>query len=772
MSLFANISIIRRIALILFGLVMTGYMVFLLYAEYRSQSELQKYYTSRLLQETEKRATAVSYFFSERANDMKTLAESRELSVYFENLALGMSMEYGLSASLLDAESAFRNFREKRELEGKKIFSRVIFLDQNGLKLIDTDVGQGSEAKGFWKQFIVIKGGPPAFFAEGHNDESKVILSLPYLFKGKYTGQIIALISPDLVFKQFIVESGPNSMNSETALISRQQYLYSGLESSSAIPHDQLPPPEKLFDKQNYHFIVTEKMKAARKMNAYPTPVGGTPLALVTFIPETERSFENSPELLILITGGIGIIILFGSFIIIRTTLSNAILNTRLAEISVREKAIAEKNRSLRKLTAALEQSANSVVITDTDGVIEYVNPYFTQLTGYAREEAIGKALGSLMTDTDSAETNAKMRQAIISGEQWNGELQMRKKSGEQYWEYVSISPVRNHDGQIISCVTIRQDITKRKLAEDEIIKLNAELEQRVLDRTAALESSHRELGKAYSDLKAAQSQMLHQEKMASIGQLAAGVAHEINNPIGFMLSNLGSLKKYAEKLMLFSGYQSEMMQDLAGNSELTTEMVLKKVNEQKKSMKIDYIAKDIVELIDESVDGGDRVKKIVQNLKTFAHLDEAEHKPTNLNDALESTINIVWNELKYKASLIREFGDIPETRCNSGQINQVFLNMLVNSAQSIEKHGEIKVRTWLDRDIICISFSDTGCGIPPDKLNRIFEPFFTTKEVGQGTGLGLSISYDIIKEHNGEIMVVSEENKGSTFTIKIPVSA
>ena len=289
----------------------------------------------------------------------------------------------------------------------------------------------------------------------------------------------------------------------------------------------------------------------------------------------------------------------------------------------------------------------------------------------------------------------------------------------------------------------------------------------------AILESQHKELEKAYEEIKATQSHILQQEKMASIGQLAAGVAHEINNPMGFIMSNLGSLNKYANKLSEFLKVQSDALVELSNKAGVCiheVEETGRRVKESRRSLKIDYVLEDLDSLIRESLDGADRVKKIVQDLKSFSRIDEAENKMADINDGLNSTINIVWNELKYKVTLKKEYGNIPMTKCNPGQLNQVFMNMLVNSAHAIEKQGEITVKTWSDNGYIYVSIADTGCGIPKDKIHRIFEPFFTTKDVGKGTGLGLSIAYDIIKKHRGEINVESEVGKGTIFTIKIPV--
>ena len=282
------------------------------------------------------------------------------------------------------------------------------------------------------------------------------------------------------------------------------------------------------------------------------------------------------------------------------------------------------------------------------------------------------------------------------------------------------------------------------------------------------LEQKNKEVEEAYEKLKLTQAQILHQEKMASIGQLAAGIAHEINNPVGFIMSNLNSLRKYVDRLTEFIKVQTDAYENFPVSA--VPPQISDKIKECRKSLKIDYITEDACNLIKESVDGAERVKGIVQDLKSFSRVDEAELKMADINAGIESTLNIVWNELKYKAVLHKEYGEIPMTKCNPGHLNQVFMNILVNAAQAMDKKGTISIRTWQNNGDVNISISDTGCGIPQDKVSRIFEPFFTTKEVGKGTGLGLSIAYDIIQKHNGYIGVDSELGSGTTFTIKIPV--
>jgi len=263
--------------------------------------------------------------------------------------------------------------------------------------------------------------------------------------------------------------------------------------------------------------------------------------------------------------------------------------------------------------------------------------------------------------------------------------------------------------------------------------------------------------------LEDAHNQLLQSEKMASIGQLAAGVAHEINNPIGFVHSNLGALRQYIQSLLkLLAAYeQHEAELAPATRASLAT---------LKQEIDIAYLREDVGDLLTESLGGLQRVKRIVQDLKDFSHVSDSEMQWANLQDGLESTLNVVWNELKYKAEVIREYGTLPEVECIPSQLNQVFMNLLVNAAQSIKERGTIILRTQHVGENVSIEISDTGSGIPPSILNRIFDPFFTTKPLGTGTGLGLSITHGIIRKHNGRIEVSSEPGAGTTFRIILPI--
>jgi two-component system NtrC family sensor kinase len=281
-----------------------------------------------------------------------------------------------------------------------------------------------------------------------------------------------------------------------------------------------------------------------------------------------------------------------------------------------------------------------------------------------------------------------------------------------------------------------------------------------------ALRKSNDQLKNANAELHDTRNQLLQSEKMASIGQLAAGVAHEINNPIGYVKSNLGSLESYLQQVFaVIATYER-------AHAAIEDPEALQRITAARRSADLEFLVEDVFALMAESREGISRVSKIVQDLKDFSHLgSDDEWARADLHEGLDSTVNIVNNEIKYKAQLVRRYAQLPEIECLPSQLNQVFMNMLVNAAHSIESHGTITLTSGVRADEeVWIEISDTGKGIAPEHLNRIFDPFFTTKPVGKGTGLGLSLSYSIVQKHRGRIDVHSEVGRGSAFRITLPV--
>jgi len=268
------------------------------------------------------------------------------------------------------------------------------------------------------------------------------------------------------------------------------------------------------------------------------------------------------------------------------------------------------------------------------------------------------------------------------------------------------------------------------------------------------------------SKLTQARHQLIEAEKLVSMGQIAAGVAHEINNPIGFIGSNLGTLKSYAEDLLQLLDTYESCHSELQQHTALYNNIIAARTKAD-----IDYLKTDITSLIDESVDGITRVRQIVKDLKDFSRADDGVREQVDLNNELDRTLNIVHNQLKYHTTLVKNLQPLPLVDCVPAQINQVFLNFLVNAGQAIEKEGIITLESQSADDEMCISISDSGCGMNEEQKLRLFEPFYTTKPRDKGTGLGLSVSWGIINKHGGRIEVESLLGIGTTFRIYLPIN-
>lgn len=275
------------------------------------------------------------------------------------------------------------------------------------------------------------------------------------------------------------------------------------------------------------------------------------------------------------------------------------------------------------------------------------------------------------------------------------------------------------------------------------------------------LEVMNARLQKALVERKKIESQLVQNAKMASLGELVAGIAHELNNPLAFIHANMGNLKKFSQKLIDLIEICDQVDMPAAAKEDL---------EKRKKGINYDYLRNRMVEMIERSAVGAERMKKIIQDLKTFSRLDSAVVAEANLNEAIETTLSIMHHEYKNRIEIKKEFGNLPPVECFIAKLNQVFMNLLINACHAIEDQGKITIRTCTENGMVQVDISDTGKGIPEDIIDKIFDPFFTTKPVGKGTGLGLSITHGIIQQHKGKISVESSPGKGTTFTVKIPV--
>lgn len=424
--------------------------------------------------------------------------------------------------------------------------------------------------------------------------------------------------------------------------------------------------------------------------------------------------------------------------------------------------------QTLSQLRTTLEATGNGILVIDWHNTIASMNRQFSAM--WHIPEAF------LKSGNDAAILEF-LTANVVEHELCRDRLQQVSDPHE------TMDLLHLHDGRVFECRSRPQflgeriigrvygffDTTEREHTERALRESRDLLENRVHERTLALQLANLTLENEKTrqadlirKLGEAQNQLLQSEKMASIGVLAAGVAHEINNPVGFVNSNLSSLQRYMQSLLqLLDAYEScEANLPQADRSALQA---------LRKEIDADYLRGDLGSLLSESMDGLDRIKRIVQDMKDFSHVGGGETLVANIETGLDSTLNVVWNEIKYKAEVVKQYGGVPEIACIPSQLNQVFMNLLVNAAHAIESHGRIVLSTAYDDASITVSVSDSGSGIAPEYLGRIFEPFFTTKPVGKGTGLGLSMSYSIVQKHGGRIEVESVLGKGSTFHVILP---
>jgi PAS domain S-box-containing protein len=420
-------------------------------------------------------------------------------------------------------------------------------------------------------------------------------------------------------------------------------------------------------------------------------------------------------------------------------------INLDITERRLAEAALQESEARFRAIFDSIQEG---IFIHDIDtGAILATNRRACELFAKTEPELLAASMEDLSSGfapyTQADAAFWMMRAA--AGDPQTFEWHAKDSSGRLFWAEITMRRALLAGQERLLAVV--RDISIRKLQE-------AELRQN-LERQMQLNKK----------LEAADNQLLQSEKMASIGQLAAGVAHELNNPIGFVHSNMGSLEGYLNDLFAIIDAFEVVEQSSAGTSPQLD--AVRKLKEEKDYA---FIKSDVAQLMAESKDGLVRVRKIVQDLKDFSRVGEADWQWADLHRGIDSTLNIVWNELKYKCKVHKEYGDLPEVHCLPSQLNQVFMNLLVNAGQAIVDQGEITIRTGREEEQVWIEVADTGAGIPQENLNRIFEPFFTTKPVGKGTGLGLSLSYSIILKHHGKIEVSSIVGKGTTFRVVLPI--
>lgn len=398
---------------------------------------------------------------------------------------------------------------------------------------------------------------------------------------------------------------------------------------------------------------------------------------------------------------------------------------TQLKKLEAKRKKAEEELKEAQKYAQdIINSSIDMIIAVDNDRRIIEFNEASERAFGYSREEMLGKYVGILYGDPrESSEVNESNKRTG----KFTGEIINRRKNGGMFPSLISAAVLRNTKGEPVGFMGISRDITEQKHME---------------------------------------KRLRESEKMASLGCLVAGAAHELNNPISFIYSNIHHLRQYIQNMKTILGkYHKACSSPVSEVSNCISD-----VEQLKKQLDLDYMVQDLDQLVDDIDEGATRTKRIVEDLKSFSPPDEGKIEDIDIHEDIEKSLNLLVDYYKGRITIHRDYADLPKVKCYAGQISQVFMNILANAFQAIESQGDVWITTQLENDVVIISIKDNGVGIAEDHIGKIFDPFFTTRDVGNGTGLGLTVSYGIIETHKGAILVDSQLGSGTVFSVRIPV--
>lgn len=715
----------RKGGLVLLGatLLLIGFIGFLVAANYQSHRRVQEFALDQLLQNTEEDATALGYYCSERKDDVNNLAASRSILAFFENRALGMSMEYGLRASLLGISESFDRLLREREIEGERIYTRIVFIDRDGKLLVDTRTGtKGKEDERDWKGLLSPKS-PGARISVERKRRLEVVAAIPYFFKGAYTGRIVAWISPKTMY--CLAKRGKGSSGRFVYIACEKYQILAPPDTPFKDSFSTLPELGSLKVGEIHRIKTHEKDGATVELIALRVPVKGAPLSVVALLPAPELEGRIAFWYLPLGMGILAVLILCGAAAAYRINTQRLVLNTRLDEASKARREIEEK---VKKRTAALSReiedrkeaeaelkaSENRIrslieaspvgICIHQRGMYVYANPAFVRIFGYEHsDEIVGRPVESLFHPEDRGLITKSGKERLEGNKMpLSYDVKGLKKEGKSFAAALW--------GTVI-------DYQKDHAILGFVADMSAERELR--------------------------SQLQESQKMEALGNLAGGIAHDFNNILSAIIG-------YAELAKMKVSEEGSPLPDL-----------------------------------NEVLKAGDRAKKLIGQILTMSRETGDPPKPITpiyiVNEALDLLRASVPTFIKFDLRIEKDTGTI---LADATRIHQVIMNLGTNAQHAMGEEGgtlgvglknvEVDARAAAYLGVnpgpyVKLTVSDTGRGMPPEIRERIFEPYYTTKEKGVGTGLGLSVVHGIIEGYGGKISVYSEPGKGSTFHVYFP---
>jgi PAS domain S-box-containing protein len=786
---------------ILASILVFGMICYLLGHTFVSQKRLQDAALTRLEDNLAERARDVGLFIMERKNDLLELAASDVVEAYFTNKALGMSKEYGLTGSLNLIYKQFQH-RSRTNMSGMPgTYARMMLFAADGETLVDYQGAMPCSIKK-WDWQAIDKTGSVPMVQLDRSNPTCLLFTAAVLQQGKVVGYIAGWI-PTLAIHRQILSTGQGStdkaqegnsdnliLNIENSEWCSDRVLAKTLEDNlqrgltTAVWHDDKDQPLTGFGQQTTRFFLKNGEGDKKEYLAIASQLDDMAIRVVHLIEQKYVINPISPYRLVGIMALVFLVVIGITWLAIRQKTRAQVLAARLDEVNRQQEEIKVANhrltREIEQRRKAEEQAAEGrerleLVVYATDiGVWEWFVPTGETVFNERWADIVGYSLTELepvnihtwldLCHPDDLQYSEILLQKHFSGETdlYDCECRMRHKNGHWVWVHDRGRVVEWLEaGKPLRMAGTHADISRRKEAELAIFEANKTLEQRVEDRTKELVQLH--------------GQMVMHEKMASVGQLAAGIAHELNNPINFVRTNFATLAdNFTDLSAMLKAYQESMEKCGQGVGQAA---IAEKLAVLAKEVNIDFLLTDIPVLLAESEAGFERIAKIIQAMRDFSRSEMAEDFCwANINTGLEATLVIARNEYRYNAEIVKNFGELPEIYCMLQQLNQVFLNLIVNSSQAIAAmppgyQGLITLSTWTEGNHVICEIGDNGPGVPESIRHRIFEPFFTTKAPGKGTGLGLSISYDIIvNKHYGELKVACPATGGTVFTISLPI--